>query len=116
MKPHTANLLNAIVLIGMGAWGYFGSITPSKTALIPVFIGVLLLVLQNGVRNENKIIAHIVVVLTLLGLIGIAMKPFPSALSDGDSMAILRTGAMLASSALALIVFIMAFVAARKNK
>ncbi len=115
MTPSTANLINAVVFIVMGAWGYYGSITPSKTALIPVFIGIILLVLQQGVRNQNKIIAHIAVVLTLVGLIGIAMKPFPRALAGEDPMVIFRTGAMLLTSAYALIIFVKSFIDARRK-
>ena len=43
MKAHVASLINAILLVGLGAWGYFGSETPSPTALIPVAVGAILL-------------------------------------------------------------------------
>ena len=40
MNAHTASLVNAILLISIGGWGYFESSSPS--ALIPVIIGVIL--------------------------------------------------------------------------
>ena len=66
MKAHTASLINALILIGFGLWAYLGSDTPSKTALIPAGFGAVLLSLYKGVEKENKIIAHIAVLLTLL--------------------------------------------------
>ena len=64
MKAHIASLLNAIVLIVIGGWGYF--ISGSPTSLIPVAIGVALIFLNNGIKNSNKVIAHIAVLVTLL--------------------------------------------------
>jgi hypothetical protein len=46
MKAHTASLINAVILVLFGLWGYFGSENPSFTALIPVAVGVVLLVLN----------------------------------------------------------------------
>ena len=43
MKAHVASFMNAVVLVGFGLWGYLGSETPSKTALIPVVFGMLIL-------------------------------------------------------------------------
>ena len=73
MKAASANLLNAIVLIAAGLYGYFIILTPegtkAPTALIPAAFGLLFLIFQKGVANHNKIISHIVVVLTLLLLV-----------------------------------------------
>ncbi len=75
LNPHSiVSLLNAIVLISLGAWGYIGSESPSPTALIPVVIGIVLLLLNRGLKKENKVIAHVVALLTILILIGL-FKP-----------------------------------------
>ena len=115
MKAHTVSLINAIILMVMGAWGYFGSETPSMTALIPAIIGVILLALNKGVKNENKVIAHIAVVLTLLILFGL-IKPLTGAMDRGDTAAIARVSLMLLSTILALIYFVKSFIDARKKK
>ncbi len=81
MKAHTASLINAVLLIVLPLWGYFSSETPSNTALIPVSIGVVLLAMNYGVKKENKIIAHIAVLLTLLILFGL-IKPFMGSLEE----------------------------------
>ena len=78
MKAHVASLLNAIVLIIIGGWGYF--ISGSPTSLIPVAIGVVLIILNNGIKNSNKVIAHIAVLVTLLSFANI--MPLLSALED----------------------------------
>lgn len=115
MKAHTASLLNAIILIALSAWGYLSSDTPSPTALIPTVIGVLLLLCYNGVKNENKIIAHVAVVLTLLILVGL-IKPLTGAMGREDMMAVGRISVMLISTGFALVLFIKSFIDAKKNR
>ena len=115
MNAHTANLVNAFVLIAMGAWGYFGNDLRPPTALIPVFFGVILMVLNNGVKYDNKVIAHIAVVLTLVVLVAL-FKPFLVRLEDGDTMGIIRTGAMILTSFIATVFFIKSFIDAKKAR
>ena len=115
MKAHTASLLNAIILIALSAWGYLSSDSPSPTALIPTVIGVLLLLCYSGVKNENKIIAHVAVVLTLLILVGL-IKPLTGAMGRDDMMAVARISVMLLSTAVALVLFIKSFIDAKKNR
>ena len=50
MKAHTASRINAIILIVIGAWGYVES--GSLTSNIPVFIGLVLLLLNKGIKNS----------------------------------------------------------------
>lgn len=114
MKTYIASLQNALILIAFGLWGYFGSDTPSFTSLIPVAIGIILLVLNTGIRKENKIIAHVAVVLTVLVLGGLA-KPMVGAVGRFDLAAELRVGFMILSTLVALGVFVKSFMDARKN-
>ncbi len=115
MKAPTANLINAATLIIMGLWGYFGSESPSPTAFIPSVAGVLLLLMHNGVKTENKVIAHIAVVLTLLMILALAM-PLKGALGREDTMAIVRIAIMIITGILAMVAFIGSFKAARKAR
>ncbi|MDF7808529.1 hypothetical protein P4E94_13840 [Pontiellaceae bacterium B12219] len=116
MKAHTASLINAVVLIGFGLWAYFGSETPSVTALIPVVFGVVILSLYKGVKKEDKIIAHIAVLLTLLILIALGVKPLPAAMERGDGLAVMRVVVMMVSTFVALFFFIKSFVDVRKAR
>ena len=115
MKPHVASLINALLLIALSSWGYFSSDTPSITALIPAFVGVALLICNPGLKKENKVVAHIAVILTLLVLIGL-VKPLMGALDRSDNMAIGRVSVMMLFTVIALITFIRSFIDARKNR
>jgi len=113
MKAHVANLINAIVLIIMGLWGYFE--TSSNTAFIPVGFGVALLFLTGGVKNENKIIAHIAVVLTLLILLAMLGMRLPKAL-DAGGMSLVRTIVPIVTGIVAMVAFVKSFIDARKAR
>ena len=59
MKAHTTSAISSLILIAMSAWGYLASETPSFTALIPLIFGLVILALYKGVKDENKVIAHV---------------------------------------------------------
>lgn len=115
MNAHTASLINAISLIIMGAWGHFGTLNPPNTAFIAVFVGVILMVLNNGIQYENKVISHIAVVLTLVILV-ILVEPFTDKLNAGDHMGVFRNGLMMTTSLFAMVMFMKSFRAARKAR
>jgi len=116
MNAGTANMINALVLVGMGLWGVKASgLENSITPLIPVVFGIILFVCTNFVRNHHKIVSHIAVLLTLLILVALSM-PFMKAMDRGDSMAMLRMGTMMFTSLIAFIFFIKSFIDARKAK
>ncbi|MEM6964501.1 MAG: hypothetical protein AAF573_07040 [Bacteroidota bacterium] len=115
MNAATASLINALALVGLGLWGYFSSDNPSVTAFIPVGIGVLLLLMNQGVRKENKAIAHVAVLLTLLILFGL-VKPLMAAMGRSDNMAVFRVGTMIVTTVFAMIFFVKSFIDARKKR
>ena len=115
MQPAQATLLNAIVLVALGLWGYFGSESPSSTALIPVAFGVILGLTVPAIRQQNRLVAHIVVVLTLILIVALFM-PLRGALERGDQAAIIRVSLMLLTSILAMIAYVRSFIQARKNR
>ena len=115
MKASTSSLLNAIILISMGLWGYFESESKAITALIPVIIGTILLLVNKGVKNENKALAHVAVLLTFLILFGL-VKPLLGAFERENTYAIIRVLLMIISSLWAMISFIKSFISARKNR
>ena len=118
MKAHTASLMNALILIGFGLWAFLepkgAGEAASKTALIPVGIGAVLLALYPGVKKENKIVAHIAVLLTLLILVGL-IKPLLGAL-DRNWLAIVRVLVMMLSTVVALVFFIKSFIDVRRAR
>lgn len=115
LSPAHASLINAITLILMGLWGFVADDEHSNTALIPVGCGVLLLALYYWVKKENKVIAHIAVVLTLFIMIAL-FYPFHSAINRGSVFGCIRVGLMIATCILAMGIFVKSFIDARKNR
>lgn len=113
MNATKANLLNSIVLIAVGGWGYFDGDGKSITALIPVIFGVVLLLCYSGIKKQNKVIAHIAVLVTFICLLGLFM-PLNGAIERGNDTAVGRVSAMIVSSLTALIFFIKSFIENRK--
>lgn len=117
MKAASANLLNAIVLIAAGIIGYFfigaadGSQSP--TALIPAAFGVLFLLFHKGVAAGNKVISHIVVMLTLVLLV-MCITRFVKTEEWGAKKYLFL--ACVLSNALAMVAFIKSFIDARRNR
>ena len=112
MNSTYANITNSICLILMGTWGYLELTSP--TALIPVFIGIILLLCYNGIKNENKIIAHIAVLLTLIILIALIGMRLPKSIDQGG-IGLYRVIAMIITSTTAMIFFVKSFIDARKK-
>ena len=113
MNASNANLLNSICLIGMGLWGYFELSAP--TAFIPVGFGVMLLACHSGVKAQNKVVAHVAVLLTLLILVALCGMTLPKKIESGGA-GLLRVLSMVVTSALSMILFVKSFIDARKNK
>ena len=114
MKPYKISFVNAITLISFGLWGYV-DVDYSPTALIPVVFGVIILALYSGLKKENKTVAHIVVLLTFLILVGL-VKPLMSTLESGSVMGITRVVLMMLSTLMALVIFVKSFIANRSKK
>lgn len=120
MQPSKANLINSLILIVMPLWAYLTyensniDSTQSITALIPMFIGVILFFCNKGIKNQNKIIAHVAVILTLLALVGL-FKPLTAAISDSRGLSIFRVSLMLMTCAFSIITFVKSFISARKK-
>lgn len=111
MKITFYNTLNSIVLIALGLWGYIDVHSP--TALIPVGFGVILLLCANGLKKENKIISHVAVLLTLVILVALVGMRLPKSLVSGG-LGLVRVSAMILTSILSMVAFILSFIKARR--
>lgn len=114
MNAYTATLLNGIVLIAMSGWAYLDS-GESVTALIPAFFGVAFLAMSPGVKKHNKVVAHIVAVLCLVVIIALIM-PLMGTFERGSALGTVRVLAMMATSVLAMVMYVKSFIDARKGK
>lgn len=115
MKPYVATLLLSVVLAAMSAWGYFGSDTPSTTALIPAGFALMLGLCSVGVKRENKVVAHIAVALVALLAFALFM-PLKGAIGRADTTAIVRVSTMMIALFATLAVYIRSFIQARRNR
>ena len=114
MKASFYNKLNSIVLITLGLWGYIDyTDVQSPTALIPVGFGVILLLCNNYISKENKIISHVAVVLTLVILFALVGMRLPKSL-DAGGLGLFRVIAMITASVLSMVAFILSFIKARR--
>ena len=97
---------NAIVLIGLGVYGYFMSGSP--TALIAPGIGLILIALSFPVKNENKTATHIAVIITLVATIMFAVM----GILRGNLIILI----MAVFSLFALYMYVMDFVRRKKER
>ena len=112
MNSFKANIINSIILIAVGLWGYLES--SSGTAIIPVLFGWVLLFCSPGIKKENKVVVHIAVLVTLVCLLGLFM-PLNGAIERGENIGVARVLAMISSSVFAMIFFVKSFIANRKK-
>ena len=113
MNSTNANIINSICLIVIGLWGYLEVSSP--TALIPVGFGAALILCTPGVKKENKVIAHIAVLLTLVILIALLGMRLPKSIDQGG-LGLLRVLLMIGTSILSMVCFIKSFIANRKAR
>ena len=113
MNSTKANILNSVCLILIGLWGYFEVSSP--TALIPVGFGVALLLCTPGLKNENKVIAHVAVLLTFIILIALTGMRLPKSLDQGG-VGLLRVVLMIGTSVISMVFFVKSFISNRKAK
>tara|TARA_X000001036_G_scaffold417194_1_gene434951 strand:+ start:242 stop:547 length:306 start_codon:yes stop_codon:yes gene_type:complete len=99
----------------MGSWSYLINESRPITALIPVFVGLCLLLLNKRVKNEDKLGAHLAVLITFVIIIGL-LKPLIGSFERENYQAIFRITLMEVTSILALFSFVKSFVEIRKNR
>ena len=113
MNSTKANLINSVCLIAIGLWGYIEVISP--TALIPGGFGAALIFCSPGIRKENKVVAHIAVLLTLLILLALVGMRLPKSIDQGG-LGLLRVLLMIGTSTFSMIYFVKSFISNRKAR
>lgn len=115
MKSQHAALVNSIVLIIIGFWGYAANNFATHTAIIPLGSGILFMILSLLLKTENKNILLLIISLTLLLILAFSM-PFLRNAKQADLWGMFRIGIEMLVSAMALIVYLRNFVQLNKNK
>jgi hypothetical protein len=120
-KPHVVNNIYSLILITCAVLGfalrYFEVGDIQFTALIPAVFGLILLPMSKGIKNDNKVIAHVAVVLVLIVLIMIG-KMFVSSL-NADVIVWRKAvlfGVITFSSIWAMKQYVAGFIAKKKAK
>ena len=111
IEPKVALKYNIIVLSVISLLSYYFS--NSVTALIPFFFAVILAIIFLLYEKNNKLFAHIALLVILLLLFGL-WKPLSSAFDRSDSFAIIRVSCMILFNLYTLFCFINSFIQARK--
>jgi CDP-diglyceride synthetase len=99
MKARIANIINAVILVILGLWGYL--VSSSFTAFIPIIAGIVLMILTPALRSDNTTVINVTIALTILIIIGL-IKPLAGALNRHDDVAMIRVVVMILSSIFAL--------------
>ncbi|MEL6944929.1 MAG: hypothetical protein AAFO82_19915, partial [Bacteroidota bacterium] len=66
-------------------------------------------------KKENKVVAHIVVLLTLLLIFALFM-PFKGRMEADDTLGMARVGIMILTSIVAMVIYVKSFIDARKAR
>jgi protein-S-isoprenylcysteine O-methyltransferase Ste14 len=120
-KPHVVNNIYSIILIACALLGFglrylqVGDV--QYTALTPAVIGLILLPMSKGIKNENKVIAHVAVVLVLVVMIMLGKMFISSLIADVIvwRKAVLF-GIMTGSSVWAMKQYVKGFIAKKKAR
>jgi len=114
-------IIIGLLLIALGAGGYFGGGQASMTALIPAFFG-LPIALFGALALKEKLRKHAMhgaVLLGLLGFVGALMRPVKKLFGEEAFELNLATGSQLVMAAICLIFVVLcvrSFIAARKSR
>ena len=118
MQPHVVNRLYSFLLIALGFFGFIARYLEvgdyQFTAFIPSVFGVILLFMTKGIKNENRVIAHIAVVLTLILGLMITSMLIRSGFQGDRKSYIFLTVAVASFGALA--VYVKGFIDKKKQK
>lgn len=100
MSTHTIHLVNALTLMALSFLTYVMSLNPSGYDLMPLFFGIVLLALNNGVKYGLK--AQTRAAAMLSGICSLSLLPFfLSSLGGDDIWRTLKVGLMLITSLVA---------------
>ena len=113
MNAYKTTIFGSIFIIIISTWGAIEA-SFSPTAFIPLALAFLLLLCANGVKKENKIIAHVAVLLALLCFLGLFMA-LNGTLERNNLTGTYRVISMILASGIILASYINSFIKARKK-
>ena len=112
VEPKKAIQINSIILILVGLFSYF--VKSSPTALIPVIFGLFIGACYFVYDKNNKLVAHVCLLLMLL-IFGSLFMPLMARLNFDDLSGIVRIAFMQLVTAYSITCFIKNFIEARRK-
>lgn len=110
----TAHLCG-LILIALGAGGYVATDMASPTALIPSFIGILIVISAIIAKKKVKLGMHMAVVFALIGALG-GFMPLKRVGFDLTSGSAPYAVGMILTCLVFIILAVRSFIAARRAK
>ncbi|MEO1054056.1 MAG: hypothetical protein AAFX87_25690 [Bacteroidota bacterium] len=112
MQPHQVNRALSFIYILAGLIGFLARYIEQGdfqyTALIPAIFGLILLPMTKGIRQENKVIAHVAVLVTLLVAVMVSSMLFKNDFEVTRKSIIFMV--IVAASLVALVIYIKGFI------
>ena len=105
MTASQATILNSIILIAAGGWGYLSEPSNRSEELIPLVFGLLFLIAIPPLRKDNRIVEFILRSLGLLLSIALVLA-LVRAIQESQVERIIRIVVMLAATAFTFFVLI----------
>ncbi|MBX3102609.1 MAG: hypothetical protein KF690_08880 [Bacteroidetes bacterium] len=118
-KPFVINIITALVLVAAGLYSYLSNESRPATALIGPGLGVLLLLATPWMKKEHPVVAHIVVLLTLVfAIVSIYMAIKSTSVTDPAVMQrrILVFSVMAAACLWATLMYVLGFIEKKKAR
>ena len=98
MKPFQANLMNAAALILLGLWEHFDASPEPHPKLMTVGFGLIFLLATPPFKQQNKIVAFIIGLLTSLLVIALFLSLLKIGEQPSSSLQVIRTAIMISTS------------------
>ena len=112
LNPKKATLFSIATLVFISLMSYM--ITSSPTALIPFIFSILIGICYSLYDRNNKVFAHIILVLLLLVLVALFM-PLNKRIDANDLWGIIRISTMQLACLYTIACFVKSFIEARKK-
>ncbi len=105
MTSQHAALMNSIILLLIGFWGYAANDFATHTAVVPIGAGILFLILSKYLKNAGKGLLIFTMVLALVLIVAFTV-PLQRNVEQGDVTGMFRLAFEMAACAFAFIVYL----------
>ncbi len=105
MAYYKACLLNGIILLAIGFWGYAANHFNAHTGIIPIGFGLLLILLSKFFQQKKNGLYYVILILTTIVMLAL-FRPLMRNIEQSDWYGISRLSLEIASCAMAIIIYL----------